>query len=75
MKNYRIFAVCSIYVSFFFLFMSRHLYNLEQPSITKLQSSDFTLWMQFTPFMLKIAILMPLVIGVGILIRSFLKKN
>ena len=69
-----IMSIVSLYTSFAFLVASRFLYNMEAPTITKMQAGDFHLWMGHTPFAIKCAILIPLVISI-ILIIPIIKKN
>lgn len=66
------FGIISIYVSSFFLFLSRFLYDIEQPSFVRGQF-DFDIWMKCTPLTLKLSIITPLIIGFYLIIKKGIK--
>lgn len=73
-KHYKlIIGLFSVYTSFFFLIASRFIYTLEYPLIKKGQFGDFSLWMGHIPFAIKIAIYIPLIIGIAFIISYYLQ--
>ncbi|MCL1913368.1 MAG: hypothetical protein FWG10_05745 [Eubacteriaceae bacterium] len=57
-------SVISLYVSLFFLVISRFIYNIEDPAIVKGQDGDFFLWMSRLPFAIILAITIPLIVSI-----------
>ncbi|MCL1803925.1 MAG: hypothetical protein FWG30_09910 [Eubacteriaceae bacterium] len=66
----------SLYVSLSFLLASRLIFDMRDlPHATSTHLEDFEYWMRFTPLIIRIAILIPLLIAIAYTVAYFRSKE